>query len=722
MKKRVFPVVFLLIFSLALTSAITISEPEDIYNLGDWIYITVDDIAGSDSGNFRIDLECDNETINLLKISARSFSPEGGHTYDLPYKKLTKKDLEIDSFEKVLGTCQITSSVGITQATTKTFTITDELSITSLTDKTSYSPGEEVTLTIATTKSNNASVNGVLKASGAINTETEITAGKAILKIEIPEDAKAGQHNVSLYAYEKSSDGEILNSGNYTSKYNVKQIPTKIQLSLEKTETLPEEDFTIGIDIYDQSDEKMNGAVSALISSEFFEEQITTKISTKEFTTLRFPSNATKGTWTIEASLENLTDERDFEILSYQKTEFDLTSSILTIKNIGNTEYNNTIEVSIGGETKEIDVFLQKGETKKYNLKAPEGEYDVIINDGKQSLQKTSLLTGRAISVDEITNSSIIKDYAVIWIILILILAGLGVVLVLKSRGNKTRSLKPTKKEDQPNKMKMNFMDKIKSSIKNINTSKTKIENKIPKSYSSEVNDTLHRTNKSPESQSLDENNFLRDDNTLMDLTKARLNSAQSALVLKGEKSKAAIIAIKINNISQLTDNTKKELSEIIDVKQEKGLIELKEDEIFIIFSALVTKTFQNEKTASNVAFKIFNKLKEHNKKFANKIKFNIAVHSGDIIASIEKNKQTNTNKLKYTGSGNTITLLKRMAESSEDKLIVSEDVRKKLMRDLRVQKTGTIGKTNIYSITDVRTHEQDKEKLQEILRRMEKE
>ena len=59
--KKVFSLsVFGLVFLLAIgfvSARLAISEPDNIYNLGDKIYVSVEGIQGADSGNLNINLE-----------------------------------------------------------------------------------------------------------------------------------------------------------------------------------------------------------------------------------------------------------------------------------------------------------------------------------------------------------------------------------------------------------------------------------------------------------------------------------------------------------------------------------------------------------------------------------------------------------------------------------------------------------------------------------------
>ena len=87
MEKRVFGILFMSIFLISFSLAdVSLSEPDDIYNLGDRIYISAYGIVGSEYGNLNIDMNCGNKSINLLRIPSKVFSFEEEQTYSLPYK------------------------------------------------------------------------------------------------------------------------------------------------------------------------------------------------------------------------------------------------------------------------------------------------------------------------------------------------------------------------------------------------------------------------------------------------------------------------------------------------------------------------------------------------------------------------------------------------------------------------------------------------------------
>ena len=71
-------------------------------------------------------------------------------------------------------------------------------------------------------------------------------------------------------------------------------------------------------------------------------------------------------------------------------------------------------------------------------------------------------------------------------------------------------------------------------------------------------------------------------------------------------------------------------------VYRKKGAVYEQGDFIFIVFSPLMTHTQKNEIEAAKAAERISLVLKEHNKRFKDKIDFGIGINSGQMINKVE--------------------------------------------------------------------------------------
>jgi hypothetical protein len=687
-------VLSLVIFaSFASAAGITLNEPKEIYNLGDKLYVTAGGLLGSENGNLNLNLVCGNQTTNLVKISARAFETGTEQTYSIPYKILDAKDLEVENISSILGSCQVIASLGTQVAATKQFTVTKDVSLTVTLDKAEYNPGEGITLSVDVIKANGDLLNGFIEASNATSFSKAVQEGKVTEVFSMPATAEAGVYSLDLRAYDVGSDG-TLNEGTTQAFFTIKQVPSSIVLSISSEEVTPGDKITVGGELFDQSGKEMEGTLSVEVASSLGEIRTYT-VNANEFLDINFETNATPGEWVVAVSFEGVLEERVFNVSEVQKVNFTFEENLLIVTNVGNTRYNKTIEVNIGEEIMKLDLNMEMGEVRKFNLKAPEGEYNVSVGDGETAMNQAVLLTGNAISIKDFKDGGIFRNYTIVWVFLILVLGAAGIVLVIRFR-RKTRTVGEE----------WSFFRRFRLFHK-------KVKSRIPHTVRSSISNSMNFTNKSPEAHSFDDS-YSHEDKTLLDLTKKKIESAESALVLKGQKLNSSVIAVSLKNYGALNENTKKELNNSLEkMKAMKGLVDWRGDSLLIVFSPLVTKTYSNEALAVKAGIVLEKSMADHNKKFSNRLEFNIGIHSGELIASIEGGK------LKYTSIGNTVSLAKRMADSDSRKVLISEAIRKKLLREIRAEKDKMINDHQIYSVSDMKDREVNEAKLKDILKRM---
>lgn len=642
------------LFLICLVSAkISISEPMEIYNLGDSVPLIVTLEPNSNEGWFTVDLICGDRTETIEKIIGKSFYIGEEQTRSL------KLPLTSDYIGNITGECKIKAAINSEETYTQTFRISNEIKLESSLDKVNYNPKEIVTLTISAIKENGRPLEGFLETSGLVSVSKVIENGEVIEKFAIPEKQESGDYNLTVLVYDKINS-EILNNQNQTLKIKVNQIPTFIDISLSELNATPGEDYQFSLELLDQAGKKIEGAIDVNVLSPE-KEEMNLVVMSGESTSISFQTNSTPGTYEILASFEDLLVTKEFQLKEIQKVSLELIDSLLVVTNIGNTKYNQTISVKIGDKTENIALNIPVGEKRKFNLNAPTGTYDVNIQSGTDSLQKNLLLTGNAISVKGSSSLGVLNRYPLIWVFLILLLA--GTAFVLYKRTGKGHQIKEK--------------GKIKTRLSTLFVKKEKFVD----APSAEPN---------------------------------KKGNAESSLVLEGEKEVAAVIALKIKNMSSLETHAKQELIKILELaKDKKGMIEKKEDYLMILFTPTITKTYHNEMLATKVGFNLMTALNEYNKRFNKKLDYSLGINSGELIVS------TKNGKLQYTSLGNTVLLAKKIADSSEAKLLVADNIRNKMIRDLRGNKVEPIGKTEVYSVTNVNDREANKDRLQDLLNRM---
>jgi hypothetical protein len=658
MKKSViFSILFVLMLTSLASAKISITEPLEIYSLGDTIHTTVTVEPKSIEGFFEINLVCGEEKLTIERFVANRFAI--GQEQVNP----TNFPLTPAYIEKLRGECAIVSSIGGEEISTKAFTISDQIKITSSLNKENYDPEETITLIVEVAKDNLHLLNGFLEVSGATDFSKEIVEGLLTETFSMPATTESGDYEINLFIYDRGENKEILNNGNTTLTFKINQIPSHIETSFFEFEATPGEEFTFGLDLYDQSGRNMTSLISSLIISPEGEE---TQLSTNSgnTTSITFLTNATPGEYRIISTFDEAVDEKIFTVKEIQKVDFDFLGTVLTITNVGNAVYNKTIEIDIGGEIQTLDLNIEIGEQRKFNLKAPDGEYEVIVKDDQETVQRTILLTGRAISVDDLRSVVRYASHPFVWIFIVVALGSLAFIFIFRRKN--TFKLKERMGKILPHKSKKLEEDKTEN---------------------------------------------------IVDLTKTDTGDAESSLVLKGEKTQSSILALKIKNYSSLGKEALTSLKKTLEIaKENKGMVDQKEDYFLIIFSPISTKTFKNEAQAAKAGRQILESIEEYNKKAVDKIEFGLGLHTGELITSLENKK------LKYTSIGNTIILAKKISGESEGKLLASEETRKKLLREVKSEKAKSIGNLKVYEIEKVTDREANKEKLQDILHRMERE
>ena len=304
----IFSLTLILLTSLTLAK-IEITQPLDTYNLGDRIPITVTLTPTAVTGNFEINLVCQDNTETVYKIS-----PAEGHFTSSEQQKINHQlILEPQYIQELLGECTITTSLGEESASTSPFTISSGMNLIATLDKDRYDPDETITLTIEATKDNSKPLKGFVEISGVYNANIEIS-GVVTESFQLNPETEPGTYNLEIFAYDKST--QILNQENTSVSFKINQIPSFVQISLPNIEANPEEDFTISADIYDQSGKSMDGTLSFLLISPKDEESTFT-LQSGDFHTINLPTNATHGTYTLQSSFQDISQEEEFVAVSY---------------------------------------------------------------------------------------------------------------------------------------------------------------------------------------------------------------------------------------------------------------------------------------------------------------------------------------------------------------------------------------------------------------------
>lgn len=687
MKKGLF---FILILGIILinnvSAGIYFSQPQAAYNLGDLISVDADVNPASNDYLLKVDLICNDKSV----ITFNNMPIDGRVNIKFPLNSYTIGDN--------LGQCYFVGNYKDSEEVkSRTFDITNALTVSLSSESFFAKPGEMITVSGNVKKINGNGINGELEFTipqlsslkttndnSSNSTETSPTTeslsdngviyGKVVngefnVSFSLKEDTAAGDYRIDVLSYE-SYEGKRINQGSAFASLKVFQILKSGDVALNDQNFNPGKEISIRPLLMDQTGRPYYDKVTVIITDEQKNRLFEKIVNSQESVSFNIPTNTTAGNYEVDASSGSINVNKKFYINEKPLVSFKIDNGTLIVTNIGNVPYNNSIEVMLNGKP-----FVKKltnlgvGEKVMYKLSGNNEVYDVKVSDGESELSERLTLTGMAIGVEELSddqNNPSILSKAWIWIALIIVLIAL--IIFFGRKVIKKRSIA------YPNDKKPNTLT-IKSG-----TELPIIDNKqaigVP------------RTSFSP---------------TL----------AEPVLVLQGDKSKIAVIALKVKN--KISTQSREELQKILKpIYQYKGAVYGQGDYIFGLFSPISTKTDKNELNAARASTLLLKLLKEHNSKFArDRIEFGIGINNGEVINKIEDRK------LKFTSLANTIIGAKRISDISEEKILISKEAYEKASNEIKIEKR-TINGNEAYEIIRVVESEKNEKFINDFLNRQE--
>ncbi|PIN96277.1 hypothetical protein COU56_00265, partial [Candidatus Pacearchaeota archaeon CG10_big_fil_rev_8_21_14_0_10_31_9] len=568
-----------------------VSQPKEVYNYGDYLEV----ILGSDGsdGKTTIDLVCGQGSMNIY---SQYLHLETEIPITFPFSSNFLKGLT--------GECYLSMDFEGNIKKSSTFLITNKMNVDVKFNREDFFTNENISFTGTASKANKQPVNGAAKINvNKIDLESIVPVedGKFSGYILFPEDTKSGEYNMEVYVYE-TKDDQTTNFDNKTFSLTVLQMPTSLEISsLDGVD--PGSEMTYSAMLYDQAHDSMEGFPVAIniydVNSQIIKSILP---KTGESSKLIIPKNAPYGQWNMTAESEKIAVNKVFYVRENKEAEFEITNRTLIIRNVGNVPYDKIIQITIGNTTKIQHLNLSTAGSLLLELSAPDGIYDVEVNDGDVKANAKVSLTGNAVDVRSPYDNSALgfmsKGFFA-WVFVFIVLGVFIFIFVMKVYKKKSvlffdGSLPKKKEEGKGGVVKLSSP-----------TGPGTPYNKHQIEYVS--------------------------------------SEALPSLVLDGEKQDSSVITLKVRNYEQLKSNRSNAASAIEEavkeISENRGKIYRKDDSIVGIFAPVITKKFDNEVSAVKVAKKISELLNEHNKRYAHKIDFGIGVNNCHIIASKDRGK-----------------------------------------------------------------------------------
>lgn len=662
-KKRIIPSLMIAIFLISLVSAeIIISEqPKDIYNLGDTISIPVKIKSLTNTfGIFQMNLICSGKEINFYK---NGISLTAGEEKSIDSALPLIKEIIEDSS----GICKIKSTLLKDYVLTNEFKISNLIDVKANANKNNFNPGEEISITGNATKESGSEVTGFveitfLKEGSVKITQIEsITKSSFSSKIIIPSTMEAGEYTVSFNAYEKDSQEKVTNKGNANYEIEVNQIPTSLEIFFEQKEVNPGENAKVKAILHDQTGGKIDASAIITIKNQKNTILMQTEKQTDSFIEYPIKEQEPPSELKVVALSNQITSEASFKIKEQEKINIEIINRTVTITNTGNVFYNKAVLIEIGDSPFSINTSLEVGEATKYTLTAPNGEYQVkvLLPEGGEVV-KSVMLTGDVISVEEFSEGAMnVVRHPFTWVFVAAILGVIAFFFFKKNHRKKFLGYAPSKEQ--------------------------RIIPPVEKTSSQKG------------------------------VLISSKNKAHLSLSINGTQQKASAVCIKIKNYSEVLsnqNNVKETLQKIDDMAENaKAFVYENREFIFFIFAPLMTKTFQSELTAADLAQSAKKILESHNKIFKQKINYGISAEQGEII--IKQVGET----ISFAGLGSFMINTKKLASISNGEAAIGEKLKEKIQSDAKLEKHAS-ERMHYYTIKEIKDKEKHKSFINSFMKR----
>ncbi|MFA5174363.1 MAG: hypothetical protein WC438_04240 [Candidatus Pacearchaeota archaeon] len=688
MKKEIVLFMIGICFLLPVLSAgVYFSQLNEVYNLGDTIKTSVE-VSPLEFGPLKVQLICAGKS-----VLAFYGNPSASEEIELPLNYLFLEDIKG-------GDCYFSADYNKLEYQSRTFKISNVLNI--FLDKNNYvvKPGENITVSGTAKRINGVGINGdveitipllslaennlVINDTSTNETETNesdiviesntgtfhanVVDGVFSRNFDLPSDTAAGNYRIDVNAFEMIDDQKT-SEGLAMADLEVLQILKGIDLAINLNNINPGQVFDFKPSLLDQTGTIISDEVSILITNEE-QERIYEKIYTSgETAGYDIPTNFSSGYYTIKASSGEFETSKTFFVNEKTMLSFEIVNDTLIVTNIGNIPYKKDFEIELNGKPFVRSLNLDLGEIQKFKLTG-DGLYDVIVSDGENEIMQNGVaLTGNSVNVKAIGDGSVIFSSPVVWIFLIIVL-GAGILFLFRNMLKKKSFAYPFSRKKKIMEIKGNPV----------------VKEAIAK----------------------------HEEGAIAPRSLVAPKKAEHVLVLTGPKNTVSMVALKVKN--ELSKESKINLGLIIEkIKGNKGVVYESRDYYFIIFSPLMTRVNKNEAHAAKTAELLEILLKKYNRKFKHRIEFGIAVGSGEIINKIED--QT----LKFTPLGSFLVSLKKVAEASKEKVLITKEAHEKSGGEIKGNKISVNG-IDAYELKNVVDSEANQKFLQSFMERMNKE
>ena len=682
--------VFMTVLLPLVSSSIFIEPLNPIYNYGDTLTVQTKIVpAAASSGHYTVDLKCgSNIGINIFnsffEIAANEERPV----------MITTQILN-PLLDNVTSLCLLRATYEGDTLNSNSFMISKEINIEAELDFNELAPGRYLSISGEATKESGVLVNGFLELfvdSLGLYKSATVSNGLFNVSLLLPADSKSGKHKVSIEIYNTDQNSRKINSGSFADEFTVSQVLKEVNIVTKEDSIELDKDFIFTVDARDQAGDLITRDVSITINDPRGNPFVKKVIKSGEQQSLRLYLNNSPGYWSIETTVDTFTKRKLFYLSEIQKIQTSLINDTLFVTNIGNSPYRGPLEITIGSQVEVKQIKLDVGETQKLTLRAPDGDYSISVSDGEEAQNLGStFLTGNAVKITDFREDVIetITNPLIWWLAIILF------VLIIILVQVKIRMQKP-----HPPIASSGMVARVSPVIKNeqhrgFDFTKKETTQTAPVTVS--VNKPVFSNSSWPQKSTPAQ--FSKDyfaDFMKQPIAPQAPKVAPSTLFgesNQGIRERACAIALYVGGSSPTLEQL---MTGALSMAQESGAkIYVDGNYRIALFSPRLLHSENNESSAINVARRIQALFLEHSRDHKEGLLFGIGINDGEIISEIEGGK------FHFTSTGNLISLAKRIAQSSNMKLFISDSVRRKVISNVKVEKSPFKGVWEVTRVID---------------------
>ena len=265
-------------------------------------------------------------------------------------------------------------------------------------NKEKFFPGEAIILS-GEVKSNGADVEGSVIIKFGDEYMVPLKYGRFKWESMLPENARSGKHEIKITV--KTKNGEEYS---FEQEAFVSPVPNRLEIYLSSNSFFPESEINTSAILRDQNSEPIDSEIVLSIYDSRGATIVQKTIYNGEDLNYLIPRDAVPGEWWVYAFSKEIKSRKFFHIEEYPKISVEIKGDTLRVKNVGNVVYNKPLEINFlqdkSSAVEKIDLRLGIGEERLFELTAPDGYYEIIIDskDFDNSF-KGIALTGGAIGI-----------------------------------------------------------------------------------------------------------------------------------------------------------------------------------------------------------------------------------------------------------------------------------------------------------------------------------